>query len=306
MHKDVKIEIEYNGCKKKIEYPTYTEELGNLSKTISKEYLQSTIYVEPMNRKQAIREGKLFLARHFTLHPVWILDPKKVHEQIPPGGVNLKRLFEIEREVEKYVHPFDLKVLFSNKYGIFGGEVKSRTFLREWYDTCKYCASIKGIHLSSRNTIVTPAVYVHEVTHTQVQNVPGSVRYIKNLELLSYFLELVCAYEQDPSEHTLKLVEKYLANELIQFTYELDYHRTGAYVMNESELLSTGKYLNSTLGALYLFMTYYYGSINTKKEILRQVQQLFDGNRDLEEILKQYDIKGDIDTPRLMKHFKRT
>lgn len=294
-----------NGCKKKTECPKSSKELEELCDFISTDYLTRNIYVDPMNKKRSIKVGRDFLDRYFTLHELWHVDHDEMTRKIGKDPITIARLLEVEKECERYIHPFTLKVVFSNKYDIFEGELKARSYTKEFGNIARAQSSFNKIDLSSRVTIVTPPVYVHEITHSQLQSNLGSVRYYKNIELLPFFLELVCSYDMGEHDYILKIVEKFLANEIVKYRNEIINHETGAYKMTREELVETGKYLCSTISALNLFIRYYQGSPSTKKYILTEIQKIFDGLQDLEEFTKRFGVTDQINNKVLQRHFIR-
>ena len=288
-----------NGCKRRLYFPELNQELLDLTNFITTEYLKENIYVDAMNKKHALRVGQIFLASNFKLHNLWQLDPSKILEESKDTGtITIGRLLELEKESEKYIHPFSLKVLFSNKYDIFEGELLARTYMKELGGITRAHPSFLKIHLSSKATIVTPSIYVHELTHSQLQSNLGSVRYYKNIEL-------VCSYETDESEYTLKMIEKFLCNEITRFTKELMFHQNGLHKLTADQLIETGKYLSSIISALNFFLIYYNYNETTKKEILLEIQKIFDAKKDLEEVLNRFGINDELNNEKLIKHLTR-
>ncbi len=294
-----------NGCKRKVEIPKSSRELEELCEFISTDYLTRDIYVDAMNKKRALKVGREFLDKYFTLHNLWQVDHDAIKRRIGKGTITISDLLAAEKECERYIHPFSLKVVYSNKYDIFQGELKARTYTKELGDITRAQPSFIKIDLCSKATIVTPPVYVHELTHSQLQSNLGSVRYYKNIELLPYFLELVCAHDMGEHDYILKILEKFLSNEIVKYRNEITNHENGTYRMTREQLVETGKYLSSTISALNLFIMYYNGSPSTKKYILQEIQKIFDGLQDLEEFTKRLYITDTIDNKVLQKHLVR-
>lgn len=294
-----------NGCKRKVEIPKSSRDLEELCEFISTDYLTRDIYVDAMNKKRALKVGREFLDKYFTLHNLWQVDHDAIKRRIGNGTITISDLLAAEKECERYIHPFSLKVVYSNKYDIFQGELKARTYTKELGDITRAQPSFIKIDLCSKATIVTPPVYVHELTHSQLQSNLGSVRYYKNIELLPYFLELVCAHDMGEHDYILKILEKFLSNEIVKYRNEITNHENGTYRMTRDQLVETGKYLSSTISALNLFIMYYNGSPSTKKYILQEIQKIFDGLQDLEEFTKKICITDKIDNKVLQKHLVR-
>jgi hypothetical protein len=296
-----------NGCKRKVEYPKSSPELDELATFISEDLLSGQdIYVNPMNKKVAIRVGRQFFYRHFKLHDIWQVDHDAIKKIIGEPPYTVQQLLDAEKECERYIHPFTLKIVFKRNMGLFDGELLAKTYTKELEEgIARAQASFLKVNLSSKVTFVTPPVYVHEITHSQLQSRLGSVRYYKNIEFLPLFLELVCSNEMTNDEYVLHIMEKFLANEIIKYRNELMHHEDGSYRMDRDQLLSTGKYLSSTISAFNLFVEYYQGTTAEKKYILQEIQKIFDGLQDLEEFTKRIGISDTINNRILQKHLIR-
>ena len=72
-------------------------------------------------------------------------------------------------------------------------------------------------------------------------------------------------------------------------------------------LLEGSLYLQSTLQAYNLFITYYNSPIQVKKEILSTIQSLFNQEHTLEELLSRFDIslESSIDNERIKNYIRR-
>ena len=298
-----------NGCKRKVEYPKSSPELDELCTFASDKVLKGeNIFVQPMNKKRALRIGRQFFDRYFRVHDLWQVDHDVIKKLLGEPPYTVQQLLDAEKLVERYISPFALKIVFTKKLDIFEGELIAKTYTKELDDNDEIAraqAAFLKIKLSSRATIVTSPVYVHELTHSQLQSRLGSVRNYKNIELLPFFLELVCANEMTNDEYVLRIIEKFYCNEIIKYRNELMHHEDGSYKMNRDQLLSTGKYLSSTISALNLFIEYYQGSPSTKKNILQEIQKIFDGLQDLEEFTKRIGVSDTIDNRALQKHLIR-
>ena len=301
--------ITANGCKRKTEVPHNSQELEDLCHSISEKYFtEERIFLQPINKKAALREGRIFLSRHFRLHKIWQFDNSRIVSLAKKGPITIGDLIKEENQSSRYIHPFDLKVVFNKKYDLFDGKLIAKSFLKEYGDEAEIVrdqASFMKIGLSSKVTVVTPPVYAHEITHSQLQSMLGSVRYYKNIELLPFFIELLCAYEMSDSEQILKFIETFYANEIVRYYKELKCFEAGIIKESREDLVDLGKYLSSTLSAINFFIEYYKTSPAGKKYILQEIQKIFDGVQDLEELTKKLGVTDRIDEPRIIKHLTR-
>lgn len=153
----------------------------------------------------------------------------------------------------------------------------------------------------------TSSSYVHEITHTQVDSLKGSLEEYYNVEVLSIFNELFHASILDKDEKILRLNDSRRIYEMSITAQELRKNFDGKNNMDRNELLDCCKYLISDLKAYDLFITFYNANNSVKNDILDDVQSVFDGIITVEELLAKYDVTLDSieDSPKMLKYFKR-
>lgn len=155
-------------------------------------------------------------------------------------------------------------------------------------------------------TNLTEGTYVHEITHTQLNDRIGAISSYFDSELLSIFLELVCLYENQ-GEDTLKIQDAIRTDELIKDVALLNAEENGFIQVGDNDLLQLSKYTSSIKKAYHLFLEYYYGTIPLKKYILTSIQNIFNGDLSLEDLLLEFDITftSNENDRRLIKYLSR-
>lgn len=266
-----------------------SDELLSLLKYLEELPVAKTEYsVHQMNIDNALYDAQTFLKYYYDLRKIPYLHMHKVL------GINIHFIREI--------NPLKLPINLIPTEDIFSGSVteilpkggKPHIIFRE-------------INLSQTITEHTSASYIHEVTHTQLDRLKGSIREYYNLEVLSIFNELFHASILDKDERILKLNDARRIYEMSITASELRDHHTGKSPMSRDELLDCCKYLVSGLKAYSLFIKFYYANDNIKNEILDCIQAVFDGYLTVEELLLKYDITYESSQNKqvLTKYFNR-
>ena len=297
-----------NGCLDVLTLPKLEQSHIDLRDELMSVYDEETSYLIMVKRKNALRQCRASLNKFFKMHKVFQMDKKRLYSFLHGIVLNenelkvddLLKIYDEINSFSRYVDPFDLKVCFCKNSGLIDGELIS-----SFYDTVRdgeivTDISFDKINTSSICTIVTPCVYAHELTHTQLQSNRGIVKYYENLECLSYFVQLVVGLDLSEDEDTLRMMEKFIKVELIRLITGIEQNMA----KNDDDLYDTGKYLNSTIKALKLFILYYNGSELMRLDMLNRVQKIFDGDMYLEELLDYYGINEKVEKD-IVKHLTR-
>lgn len=236
--------------------------------------------IKKVSKEIALSNARIFLTNNFNFHDVLVAKPKE------EGSSVLRVTLD---------NPFNIPIVEEKIKSVFGGSVI------EFFPPNLDKILFKGIVLGIPYTEQTSVSYVHELTHIELDSVPKVVSEYYNSEVLSIFLELVYSYHT--SENLLRINDSNRILELINMIEQVLIYPEKEH----DKLLEGSKYIYSTLKAITLFINYYYGSNNIKKEILFQIQQVFDGAIQLEEMLTKYDItyESSQDEKRLKKYFSR-
>ena len=301
-------EVAYaNGCDARLIIPVIDKEHLELRDELNNVYDEECSYLEMLKRKVALRQCRVVLSKLLKMHKVFQLNKKGLYEYLHSINLDensltvddLLKIYDRINSFSSYVNPYDLKVCFNMKSNFIDGELISSVYDTVRDGKVETVFSFDKINLGSICTQVTPCVYAHELTHSQLQSNRGAIKYYENIECLSYFIEQVVALELSEDEEILKLMDKFIKVELVKLINDLE-----KMSKDLDDLYDTGKYLISTIKALKLFSLYYNGSIFMKLDMLEKVQKIFDGEMQLEDLLDMYGIDSKADKS-LIKYFTR-
>ncbi len=243
--------------------------------------------VSPMELKDALYDAKKFLNYYYKL------------QKVPT--VTIKKVLGHEVHFGRTINPLSLAIKLYDSGDIFSG------YLTEVLTKDKIHILFTDINLSQEITEQTSASYVHEITHTQVDHLVGSVNDYYNVEVLSVFNELFHASILDKDEKILRLNDARRIYEMSISAAELRNHHDGISEIERDELLDCCKYLVSDLKAYNLFTLFYYGNDSLKNNILDGIQEVFDGYLTVEELLERFNItyENSQNNERVLTYFKR-
>lgn len=241
-----------------------------------------------IRRKEVLRQGKEFYDTYFRVHDVYYATERMVKRICRYDIQGLDDLIEKFNGVGKKMSPYKLPVAFKEKSEIYGYlrmlfvDVDSEEFLR------RMRPYFSGIKLTRRPTIVTPSSYVHELGHLQVESNKGSIRDYNNSELLPIFLEfLFLLNNKELFNNNLRKRFNFLLEE---FDTMIKYYYEPEEGITKYQMFLTSKYVVSLLKAFKLLELYISSDRGVKKEILKYIQNVFDKERTLEEMLEKLDV----------------
>ena len=241
-----------------------------------------------MNLDNIIYDGHYFLDSYFKLH------------SIPHLKVSNSILGKKTRYTIKDIHPYKLPLALV-KDAILG-QVEE-TFLPN--DPKIYFQSIALVDLL---TEMSSSSYVHEVTHTQLDSQKGIYTDYFNQEVLSIFLQLFHSALLNSEESVLRLLEANRIYELNEITKQQLEYQAGKIDLSREDQIENSKYIQSDMIALNLFAIYYHSFPGVQREMLVDVQKIFDGRMTVEEYLNKYDssFTNCLDSKTLRKHLHRS
>lgn len=125
---------------------------------------------------------------------------------------------------------------------------------------------------------IFPEIYCHEITHTQLMSIFGSVDNFLNREVLPIFMELLYQYENN-----------------YQSTYRLKHLQISSSYINKDcdfniATFTDMLYYTSIVTAYKLFNIYLKGNNFVKEEMIKNIQAVFDNKFTLESLLDKYDL----------------
>ena len=243
--------------------------------------------VHTMTIEDALYDAQKFLMYYYKLHKV--------------PSVSIHKLLGHQIHIGRTVNPLKLPVNLVPSDDIFSGSVTEIITNRNPH------IIFSGINLNGQTTEQTSSSYVHEITHTQLDRLKGSIREYYNMEVLSIFNELFHASILDNDERILRLNDSRRIYEMSITAQELRDHHDGKSSMSRDELLDCCKYLISDLKAYQLFAIFYSASDTLKNEILDDIQSIFDGFMTVEELLNKYEVTLESleNSPQILKYYKR-
>ena len=176
-----------------------------------------------------------------------------------------------ENMIEK-INPLDLPVEYITKSIFFGSVYKVVNLSDD--------IIFLGINLGKNISKITLPSYIHEITHTQLDSVRGSIEDYCNSELLPIFMEKLAALEMGNSVF-LQTVEDLRSYYTLTFISSLMLEQN----LSEEEIRDNDMYVKSFLMANNLFYTYLESDNYTKAQIMKKIQDIFDGKLTLEALL---------------------
>lgn len=260
------------------------------------------------SKSKELEKSRSFLEDKFKVYDISYLDSKKLKKMDGFIISDVSELIDVYNRLGGYISPFDIPITYINKDPYFATLEQHLNICDDKAFLKKMRLYIRRICLSRKITNITGLSYTHEIVHALLSREKGIIRKFNNSEVLSIFLELVYCFEGSFSDYELKLLEirrvNYLLIEfdkLFKYFYDNDNKQ-----INKIEALISSKYVESIVVAMRLFIVYYEGSLNIKREILKNIQRVFDCSITLEEMLLLYDIDFyNIDNNGIIKHLLR-
>lgn len=269
----------------------------------------SSFLAGQMDEKTAIASSREFFDSYLNVHDVRTIASDDYANLVEPylcEGVKPNELLELCDILEsssEMVNPFDLPVSYFSGTSAMNGITKKPMYI---INNDKYLRKqnvyFSEIALGVPISMMTPYTYNHEITHTQVESVKGSVRDYHNREVLPILIELISAYEMDLSKQQLSLMIKIRLRDILQ-KMALLHVGNG----NLNNMLDNTIYVKSTLQALHLFDIYVGSSIAERREMIDGVQAIFDGKLVLETFMMKYGVefKRSSDASMVKKHIRK-
>ena len=189
----------------------------HLSYVISKE--EKTF--PKMEKKEACLEGRNFLEALFSLHPVQYCPTKEIEafffedhtqEEIVEFLQNAKRISPFKIPIAFITEPRDGKLIEYHPLSKSNNELET---------------IFSGILLEKEPTVITPASYLHEIVHSQIDRSRKTITDSNNRGVLSIFLELVFLAERRSQEYLEAIIKEHyqLLNKYINELYDFKYRK---------------------------------------------------------------------------------
>lgn len=237
------------------------------------------------------RDSEDFMKSTFSLHNVPVSTIEELSMIIDKiGYISLDDVFMFN-ELFLKVDPYNIPIVQKESLDFDCGEVETLLLnINSEVALRRMITIFNKIKLPSAITNQTSGILSHEITHTQLNSVKGSTLYYKNSEMLPIFIQLLEQFQKDSSENCLRTALyrrcKHLASDI---DYLIDYYE-GNVITTKEELCITSKFIESAIKALKLFEVYYYSSFYEQQLIINNIQNIFDGRYNVEELLEKYNI----------------
>ena len=282
-------EINLFGYKKDVSVLRVSDTLANFSQEIKKiNDAKKITYIDRMQLSDAILDSQIFFNKYFKLHKVPFIG--KIIK------IGHKDMYHV-----KMVSPYNLPIKLEDMGEVSGGYINKMITANKFHPI-----AFQDIYLEKNVSELTSCSYCHEITHSQLEAMRGSIRHFYNVEVLSIFMGLFHAYVLDTDEKILSLQDSRLMNEISVLAENLQQVTPHQIKINRDNLLEDSKYMSSGLKALQLFSYFYYASDVEKYEIINDIQKVFDGQICVEKFLETYDISyKNPDYQNILKYLKR-
>lgn len=238
------------------------------------------------SRQTILTTSEYFLTTKFKLYPISYASDYLIKKKLNNQEVSsIQELITLYNSVGYDISPFKIPIHFVNK-PYYHGTVSLQTslcFEEEFLKQMKIYA--RYIELSNKTSEFSSLCHIHEIIHLELERLKGSVENYLHSEILSIFMEQVYAYEQDK---TNLLLRKNTLNRLNYFFLEL--HSLLHNNLSAFEQSISSKYIVSILISYQLFTIYLQGDNHTKKYLLSNIQDIFNGQQTLEEMLTKLNI----------------
>lgn len=224
----------------------------------------------PQNCCQEIfkRKGELFKDLGIKLHDVYCLNEDKLSE-LDLNNVSL--ISPLEIPVEWKIPYITITPTASTVFILTKTEEKEKRTL------------FLDIMVHMFNDCFTSCFYNHELSHTQINSIIGSCNNRLNNEVIPALMEQITAYQLDSSLNTLEKIRDYGLDVISDCIFEVK-GRT-----NDKMSRKSLTYIKSYLESFKLANIYLSGNEDIRKEMHSYINNIFSGNRSVEDMLNHYD-----------------
>ena len=235
----------------------------------------------PLSIREIKLNSKSFMDKYFNLYDVCYANADDIERNSSTlVKCSMKEFNNILDLITKFVNVYDLdisKILSTDS--MFYSFVVSNA-IRKGDDRI---STFDDIVLGPPYNIISSAVLSHEIVHIQQQGVECVERDFIHDEFLPIFIEKACMDELDPSKQILRLYERH------RFSILMNQYRECLFEKDEANILDYLKYIKSTLLAIKMFDMYQHDS--DKESYFKDVQKVFDGDMQVEDIIESRKIK---------------
>lgn len=283
------------GYKKDLKPFSNIERYAQVESIIKDLVLPTRIELPDITLEEVKTGAMSFYGKYFTLHDVPVVSIEKVKESqgmlmCSKTGAEVAQKFNA---LCTMTNPFDIPIHLIEGHSMAGRLQKPLILC----PVPGYKENIKipfaHIELGDNLTALSTATYIHEISHVLTESNVGYAESFYNKEVISIFLEKLAALEQDPTGELLKTSERlrfaYLAQMITKLKSAEMLLKIG--LITYEDVLNDSVEINSTLLATKLFDNYQKArKLKDKAKILNGIQQVFDGQITVEELLNSQGI----------------
>lgn len=263
-------EIIARGCNPVSQILIPDEHLIDLAEHLSSLPMAKTeVSVSRMRLKDILYDARTFLDENFKLHKI----PSIRFYNFP-----FKKFVAI-----KDIHPYKLPLKFI-KDAIQDG------YVQEYFPPNRSTVHFESIAIGKITNELSSPTYVHEITHTQLNSLKGSIKDFFNIEVLSIFLELIHASEISKDEDILRIEEANRIYEIHELVKQQVAFANGEIDLSREDQIDNSKCIQSDLIAFKLFSIYYLSHYTIQREMLKKVQDVFNGLMTVEDFLEYFGV----------------
>lgn len=286
--------LKIHGYETDVEPIEIDEDLKDIVKFLKKE-LVLDIYKGNKSVGKSIRDSKKFLCSLLKLHNVKSMSTDRLIKRYDDKYANGWSMAMAMNKEIKEINPFRLKKYFINKDNSpLNSSINESLLICDDPEYLIHAPIIfDSITLNTSVPEITGCCYVHEIMHSQLDSIKGSVENYLNSEVISIFMELLTAYNNDPKGQLFSYLVNLRMCELYKSLVLYNSVNEDFDSVNRNEKLIQSKYIVSFLEALNLFDLYQYGNNIERKHIIKSIQRVMDGKRCLEEQLESFEIDFD-------------
>lgn len=233
--------------------------------------------------------------KHYQLHDIPHINVKRVQELAEESfflatSSDLEAKFDYLDKLEEekqMISPFDLPINTGNYDSVFNGSITIEMMGIPHTDfILEYFVAFPELFIDSTIGDLSVPVYVHELTHSQIDSIKGACKDYQNCEVISIFNEKLCALELDSTGTLLKEIEKRRFKSIAKNIEKL----LNPENYTKAELFKSMYYINSTLKATHLFDKYIKADEVGKQKIINDIQRIFNGEISVEDLLEEHNI----------------
>ena len=285
---------------------SYYDQVRSIIKNLD---LPETFNLPSITLEKVQTGAKAFYDKYFTLHNIPFLSVDKLKENqenimySETGAISASKYTSLMEMVD----PFTLPITLVSGNSMVG-EIKKPLILCPEPDFKENIQiPFSNIELGDNLTALSTATYIHEISHSQTESIPGYAESYHLKDVISIFLEKLAILEQDPTGNLLRISEQTRfahCNEALQRLRNAKLlKKFGSYTSTQA--LEDSMYIKSTLLATKLFDNYQKArKPKDKQKILSSIQSVFDGQQTIEELLSKQGITlaQAIDTNLIKRH----